>query len=120
MEIFFMWFFQIILEHTILSSVAPVHMYCIVISVVICQKSFPLLGDLKYMPCHYDDKHLSFCLFEDCLKLENVKENNKEEIASILWLCLPPGVLGLQYPVFFFLHNDIFADERSMKPKMLK
>ena len=30
------------------------------------------------------------CIFEDWLKLENVKENNKEEIASILGFAFHP------------------------------
>lgn len=30
---------------------------------------------------------ICLCLHQDWLKLENVKENNKEEIPNIFWLC---------------------------------
>lgn len=86
------FFFQNALVNTLflclLHSAAPIDMHCIFVTVGICQKGFPLVRIKKYVPSIMM-MSICPCLPQNWLKLGNVKENNKEEVSNIFWLCFP-------------------------------
>lgn len=49
---------------------------------------------------------ICLCLLQDWLKLENVKENNKEEMSNIFWLWFSLCVIEHQSPGPFAWHHS--------------